>query len=592
MNYSRISILLASALMGVALMVPEMVSLQAATTYQATWASVDKHPPAPEWFKDAKFGIYFHWGVFSVPAFGSEWYPNNMYNTSTPEYTHHVATYGTPAAWPFNNFIDGANDKNGNRVQFAPKLKTAGGNFDPDEWAQLFDSAGAKFAGPVAEHHDGFSMWNSQVNEWNSVGKGPKLDLASLFEKAIRAKGMKYIMTMHHAFHYNGFYYYAPTPSDPSLQKLFGKMSRAKEDTLWYNKLKEIIDLYKPDLIWHDMNLPDVPESMRLKFLAYYYNAAVDWGKEVVVTWKVREGGFNTNGEVGDYERGGPANIVTPYWLTDDAISSSSWCYTVGIGYYSTIEMLHAFIDRVSKNGNMLLNISPMADGSIPQAQRTVLYNIGDWLRKFGESIYSTRAWTVFGEGPTQMGGGDFSTPRAGTNRDFRYTRTKDTATLYAIALGWPGNGTQITMSSITSARFTANGVYLFGATPGSFTKINTFTQNAQGLTFSMPSTQPYTALAYAFKITSARSVAVNHSVATIDQQRKSVSGNVFLGGFENKNCLTLPDHAAGMEIYSLQGKKLFEYRLDGNSARGSINLKSIRGKLPPGAFLVKYMQK
>ena len=150
--------------------------------------------------------------------------------------------------------------------------------------------------------------------------------------------------------------------------------------------------------------------------------------------------GFNNNGEVFDYERGGPAGLSTPYWLTDDSISSSSWCYTVGIGYYSLSQMLHSLIDRVSKNGNMLLNIAPMADGTIPQGQRDILLGIGDYLKRFGESIYATRAWSAYGEGPTKMGGGSFTTPRAGTAQDIRFTRNKDNTVLYATVLGWPGS--------------------------------------------------------------------------------------------------------------------------------------------------------
>ena len=147
------------------------------SSYSPTWASVDQHPPAAEWFQDAKFGIYYHWGVFSVPAFANEWYPRAMYFGGSAENRHHVDTYGDPSVWPYHNFINGGRDKAGNWVQFAPKLRSAGGNFDPDEWARLFLDAGARFAGPVGEHHDGYSMWNSTANEWNSVRTGPKLDL-------------------------------------------------------------------------------------------------------------------------------------------------------------------------------------------------------------------------------------------------------------------------------------------------------------------------------------------------------------------------------------------------------------------------------
>ncbi|WP_210748785.1 alpha-L-fucosidase [Actinomadura latina] len=185
--------------------------------YTPAWASVDQHPPAPEWFQDAKFGIYYHWGVFSVPAFANEWYPRNMYIGGSNENNHHKSVYGDPAAWPYHNFINGAWDRAGNWVQFAPKLKSAGGDFDPGEWAQLFADAGAEFAGPVAEHHDGYSMWNSGVNEWNSVATGPRLDLLRQHADAIRAKGLKLFVSLHHAYNFTGYYDHVPQQSAPSL---------------------------------------------------------------------------------------------------------------------------------------------------------------------------------------------------------------------------------------------------------------------------------------------------------------------------------------------------------------------------------------
>src|SRR5204863_7516681 len=138
------------------------------------------------------------------------------------------------------NFINGARDKAGNFVQFAPRLKSAGGNFDPNEWAQLFVDAGAKFAGPVAEHHDGYSMWNSTANEWNSVRTGPRLDLLRLHADAIRAKGLKLVAALHHAYHFQGYYDHVPQQSDPSLRKLYGQQGWSAEVQLWLNKLKEV----------------------------------------------------------------------------------------------------------------------------------------------------------------------------------------------------------------------------------------------------------------------------------------------------------------------------------------------------------------
>ncbi|MFD0823006.1 cellulose binding domain-containing protein, partial [Micromonospora zhanjiangensis] len=204
-----------------------------------------------------------------------------------------------------------------------------------------------------------------------------------------------------------------------------------------------------------------------------------------------------------DIERGGPAGIQTPYWLTDDSISSLSWCYTQGIGYYSSVSLLHALIDRVSKGGNMVLNIAPMADGTIPSGQQTVLRDMGNWLKAFGESIYSTRAWSVFGEGPTQMGGGSFQTPRAGTNRDIRFTRSKDNTVLYAIVLGWPGS--TLNIGTMTSSRVNIGNLtsaQLLDSTAGSYVNLPRPTQDGSGLHITLPSSNaPFSALAYVVKL-------------------------------------------------------------------------------------------
>jgi alpha-L-fucosidase len=311
---------------------------------------------------------------------------------------------------------------------------------------------------------------------------------------------LKLLVAMHHAYNFTGFYQWVPQQADASLRKLYGQLGSTAEYQLWYDKLREIIDGYQPDILWQDFNLSQVSESQRLNFLSYYYNRAVAWDREVVATYK---DGFNNRGEVFDFERGGPAGIQTPYWLTDDSISSSSWCYTVGIGYYSLNAMLHSLIDRVSKNGNMVLNIAPTADGTIPTGQRNVLLGIGDYLRRFGESIYATRAWSAYGEGPTQMGGGSFTTPRAGTAQDIRFTRSKDNRVLYATVLGWPGatlnittlNSNRINLSSLTSVR-------LLGSTAGTFIDLPNRTQDTGAFRITLPSSAPHSAPAYVVKLT------------------------------------------------------------------------------------------
>ena len=225
-----------------------------------------------------------------------------------------------------------------------------------------------------------------------------------------------------------------------------------------------------------------------MQFLSYYYNKAAEWNKEVVATYK---DGLNTKCAVLDYERGGPVDITENYWLTDDAISSSSWCYTEGIGYYSKKQVLHGFLDRISKNGNLLLNISPKADGTIPQEQKDILLAMGAWLKINGEAVYATRAWEKYGEGPTRMGAahGVFTAPAEGTAKDIRYTRSKDNSTLYAILLGWDKGQKEVTLTSLSSDRIDLKNlktVSFINGEAGKYSPLS-FRQDAAGLTVSLP---------------------------------------------------------------------------------------------------------
>ncbi len=469
--------------------------------FQPNFNSLEKSNPVPEWFKDAKFGIYLHWGVYSVPAFANEWYPRNMYMKGSAENRHHIETYGEVLQWPYHHFITGDKDKQGHFVQFAPKLKSEGGQFDPDEWAQLFADAGAQFAGLVAEHHDGFSMWASKVNPWNAKDMGPKLDLVALLADAIRKKNMKVILSLHHAYNITGYYDAVPKTNDPKLQKLYGQQGKEKNEVFWLAKHKEIIDNYKPDIIYQDFNLHLISQPVLLGFLSYFYNKAAEWDKDVVATYK---DGLNKKCAVLDYERGGPPDITDNYWLTDDAVSSSSWCYTEGIGYYSKKQILHAFLDRISKNGNMLLNISPKADGSIPQEQKNILLAMGAWLKKYGEAVYATRAWVKYGEGPTKMGAaqGVMGAPIAGTARDVRYTRSKDNKTLYAILLGWEKGQKDIILKSLSHDRTDLKylkSVKLINNEAGKYLTL-TFKQDSEGLKVDLPE-RSFQEMAYVLKL-------------------------------------------------------------------------------------------
>lgn len=479
-------------------------------TYEPSWESVEQVTTAPEWFQDAKFGIYFHWGAFTTPERVDEWYGQHMYNGSGAAHDYHVNTYGWPSEWPYHNFILGAEDKAGNWVQFAPKLTAdyaqgnEGGKFDPNAWAKLFKDAGAKFAGPVMEHHDGYSMWDSDVNPWNSVDLGPKLDLAELFVDAIRGEDLKVLSAMHHAYNVTGGFYDSAWDEKPwetpvegmtaeDMKKLYGQFSTVEErDEYWLAKLKEVIDKYDPDIIWQDFQVGLLSEESRLEFLSYFYNKdVVENGDGVVATYKYNHevnDGFTEASAVPDYERGGPGGMRDFYWLTDDSVSQGTWSYTDGMQYYSAKTLINALADKISKNGNLLLNISPRADGSIPQGQQDVLLEIGDWLERYGEAVYSTRAWSVYGEGPTVMGGGVWQTPVSGTSNDIRFTRSKDNTTLYAIALGNPDN-------KILDIKTLKNNVLDVSAVLGVYMADGTetplaYTQDEAGFHITLPETQ------------------------------------------------------------------------------------------------------
>lgn len=418
------------------------------------WESMARREPAPAWFRDAKLGIYFHWGVYSVPAFGSEWYPRNMHFEQRPEYKHHLEKYGHPSKFGYHDFV--------------PLFKAE--RFDAGEWADLFVKAGARFAGPVAEHHDGFSMWASKVNPWNAKDMGPKRDITGELEKAIRRRGMKLITTFHHDrhcqlyqdapeetrfqdSHYPFFKGMPPTSDDPLLKTLYGNIPREEcYEKYWLGKLLEVVDGYRPDIVWFDSWLDRIPDEKRRRFAAYYLNRAAEWKKDVVITYKQED--LPAAVGVLDLEKGRMGDVTERAWLTDDTISKGSWCYTQDLEIKPASIVLHSLIDIVSKNGVLLLNISPKADGTIPENQRAVLLGMGAWLSRFGEAIYDTRPWFRYGEGPTRLQQGRFGgfTDKDGyTAQDIRYTTKGDT--IYVIALGWPGAGTELVATAFAASK-------------------------------------------------------------------------------------------------------------------------------------------
>lgn len=428
--------------------------------YEPTWNSLREHG-VPKWFQDAKFGIYTHWGIYSVPACGPNvtWYPYNMYREGTSQYEYHVKTYGGPSKFGYKDFI--------------PMF--TGENFDSDEWAELFEKAGARFAGPVGEHHDGFSMWNSQVNEWNAVRMGPKRDVVGELEKAIKKRRMKFMVALHHAENWWFYPHWKKEydTSDPRYSGLYGPLhnlewaekmpkfenmelfeqwkfqDRPSKEFLdaWLAKIYEVIDNYQPDMLWFDNGIDFINEYYRKSFVAYYYNRAKEWGKEVVITYKGHQ--LVPGSGVVDLELGRFNELTYHLWITDSTVDDGcAWGYMKDARYKTSTELIHYLIDNVSKNGLLLLNVGPKPNGEIPEEAKEILLEMGKWLGINGEAIYGTTPWFIYGEGPHKLTkSGEFNEDEKikYTGEDIRFTVKDDI--LYAILLGWPGN--EVTIKSV-----------------------------------------------------------------------------------------------------------------------------------------------
>jgi alpha-L-fucosidase len=370
--------------------------------YQPTWESINSRP-TPAWFADAKFGIFIHWGAYSVPAWGpkgkyAEWYWQQMQDKNGPTWKFHVKTYGEDFKYQ----------------DFAPLFKAE--MFDPEAWADVFKRSGARYIVLTSKHHEGFCLWpNTQSWNWNSVDIGPHRDLAGDLIKAVHAAGLRM-----------GFYY--------SLYEWFNPLYR--EDVNRYvaehmlPQIKDLVTRYKPDIVWSDGEWDHSSETWRsTEFLAWLFNespAPKDvvvndrWGKET----RGKNGGFFTT-EYGQIHWG-----QTP----DEKFLQRCWEECRGMGasfgynrnedisdYKEASELIRLLIEVISKGGNLLLDIGPTADGRIPVIMQERLLQIGDWLKVNGEAVYGTRAWR-----------------KTADSQLVRFTCRGDA--VYAICLGWPGS--------------------------------------------------------------------------------------------------------------------------------------------------------
>jgi alpha-L-fucosidase len=437
----------------------DTASSNAHVAFHANWNSLAAYS-TPDWFRDAKFGIFLHWGVYSVPAFGNEWYSRNMYVPGNPAYDHHLATYGAQTKFGYKDFI--------------PMFKAE--HFDPNIWIDLFVRAGARYVVPVGEHCDGFAMYDSDITPWNAARMGPHRDIVGELAKATRAHGLRFGVSSHTAEHWWWYGRGRSFPSDvreetPETALLYGPaapMNLPGPDGVtvdikepdpshleawlapnqafidnWLALSTEIVDKYHPDFMYFDwwIGQPAMKPALQ-QFAAYYYNRSAQQHQQPVLTYK--EESMPANVATLDIERGKLDTLRLLPWQTDTSISIHSWGYAEHDQYRTAKSLIAQLVDTVSKNGNLLLNVGPKSDGTIPDEARSVLLQIGDWLRINGEAIYGSRPFAVFGEGPTKA-------PKDSTQKnkdiqvytphDIRYTTSRTGEVLYATVLGWPSDG-------------------------------------------------------------------------------------------------------------------------------------------------------
>lgn len=438
--------------------------------FQPTRASLRAYK-IPDWFRDAKFGIWAHWGPQSAVEYG-DWYARNMYIQGHKQYDYHVKTYGHPSKFGFKDTI--------------PRWKAE--KFDPDYLMGLYKKAGAKYFMSMGVHHDNFDLWNSKFNRWNSVNMGPRKDIVGLWKKAAQKHGLKFGISDHLWITYKWFSSskgsdkggpFAGVPydgADPKNFEYYGTCEEVFNSRLdwnengiperwrkhWFDRIKDLVDKYEPDLLYCDGHMPF--EEHGLKILAHVYNksAAKNNGKtQAVYTSKRPDDSAEGTGIcVFDVERGVVETIWPLPWQTDTCIGD--WHYNKErVGKYKTTKtVVDLLVDIVSRNGNLMLNFPLPASGMLDSDELAVLDGITKWMAINSEAIYATRPWKIFGEGP-QSG---ITTNRNEVNsaQQFNERNRKDLThedvrfttkgnTVYAFTMGWPEGSNQVVIKPFAS---------------------------------------------------------------------------------------------------------------------------------------------
>ncbi len=452
----------------------------------------------PDWFRDAKFGIWAHWGPQAVPMDG-DWYARGMYEEGNKHYKYHTQNYGHPSEFGYKDII--------------PLWKAE--KWDPERLMALYKKAGAKYFVSMGTHHDNFFLWDSKIHKWNSVQMGPKRDVVGEWQKAAKKLGLKFGVSEHLGASFTWFQSShkadktgpkAGVPydgADPKYQELY-HFAADPDDTgwysknpkwhqEWYNEIQELVDKYQPDLLYTDGAIP-FNNEVGMSMVAHFYNASAarEGGKtQVVYACKQESGGR----WVQDIERGILPKIDPYPWQTDTSIGD--WYYNRDWKFQPVQWVIHMLVDNVSKNGNLLLNVVQRPDGSLDPEVEQMLEQMATWIAVHGEAIYETRPWQVYGESKVKVKGGNFKEDFKYDAKEIRFTTKGDT--LYAIALGWPENGQLLVRSLAKPAGENVNKIESVSLL-GSDAKLE-WKQTADGLVVTLPK-QKVSEFTAALKIT------------------------------------------------------------------------------------------
>ena len=504
-----------------------------------------KQYQCPEWFRDAKFGIWAHWGPQAVPMDG-DWYARGMYEPGNKHYKYHLAHYGHPSEFGYKDII--------------PLWKAE--KWDPDRLMQLYQKAGAKYFVSMGTHHDNFFLWNSKLHNWNAVNMGPKRDVVGDWQKAAQKYGLKFGVSEHLGASFTWFqsshradktgpkagvpydgadpkwqdlYHF---PAEPGDKDWYSKNPKWQQQ--WYSEIQELVDNYHPDLLYTDGGVPFGNEA-GLSMIAHLYNssAARNGGHLALASPKAidqtlynsnaaRHGGhaevvYNCKQKsegrwVEDLERGIMRKIDPYPWQTDTSIGD--WFYNRNWKFRPVSWVIHMLVDNVSKNGNLLLNVVQRPDGSLDPEVEEMLQQLAQWNAIHGEAIFGTRPWLVYGESSVKVKGGNFGEDYKYNAREIRFT-TKG-ATLYAIALGWPADG-KLVVKSLAAPAGKISTVRLLG-----YNRKVDWQQTAEGLVVTLPA-QKVSEYTCALKIvgTDLKPVGLPQAATTI---RSEANGSYMLG--------------------------------------------------------------